>query len=179
MRRGAWLEQLTRDVRDGLRTLYRYPVFTASAVLTLGIAMAANTTMVGVVNALLRPLPVPQAEQLTVLATTREGDARIAQRLSYPDYLDYKTSASAFAGMTAWTQVPVAITAERRTDRVIAAGVVGDYFSVLGLQPAVGRLISPVDGERGGGEAHSRLGSRVLAAPIRGRPLRSRSSRGS
>jgi predicted permease len=146
------LDPLSQDLRYSLRMLRRYPAFTAAAVVTLALGIGVNTAMVTVVNALLRPLPVPHPEQLTVLAQIRGDNPRVWQRLSYPDYMDYKTSSDAFAEMTGWTQTPVIVTADQQSDLLMAAAVVGDYFSVLGVRPAVGRLISPTDGARGGSE---------------------------
>src|SRR5262249_41155224 len=72
--------------------------------------------------------------------------------ISFPEYNDYRSAAGAFADMAAWTGVLGGITVNGRTDRVIATAISGNYFSMLGVQPALGRLISPVDGEFGGTE---------------------------
>jgi ABC-type lipoprotein release transport system permease subunit len=83
-----------QDLRYAIRTLRGAPGFTLIAIVTLGLGMAVNTTIFSVINGmLLRPLPVPHAEQITVLAMKQEG-AQGFLRFSYPDYLDIRQQAN-------------------------------------------------------------------------------------
>src|ERR1700722_9441861 len=86
-----------RDVRYAARTLRNAPAFTIIAVVALGLGMALNTTIFSVINGmLLRPMPVPHAEQLTVLAMKQKGMPEF-QRFSYPDYQDINRQTSVFS----------------------------------------------------------------------------------
>src|SRR4030095_5422261 len=109
-----------------------------------------NATMAMIIRSVFRPLPVADAHQMTVLATTLSGNPRIWQRLAFADYQDYKASSAAFSDMPAWDLTTVGLTADGRTDRLMATAVSGNYFSTLRLDPAAGRLILPSDGELGG-----------------------------
>ena len=144
------IDALGHDLRYSLRQLRAYPVFTAAAVLTLALGIGPNAALATIVSTVFRPLPLPDADEITVLATTLPGSARVRQRLAYPDYRDYQASSSAFSDMAAWELSPVGLTADGRTDRLMATVVSGNYFSTLRLDPAAGRLIQPSDGELGG-----------------------------
>ena len=146
------IDALRGDLRYSVRQLRQYPVFTAAAVLTLALGVGPNATMATIISSVFRPLPVADAHQMTVLATTLAGNPRIWQRLAFADYQDYKTSSAAFSDMAAWDLTPVGLTADGRTDRLLATAVSGSYFSTLWLDPAAGRLILPSDGELGGSE---------------------------
>ena len=141
---------LGRDLRYSVRQLLRYPVFAAAAVLTLAMGIGPNATIATIISCVFRPLPVADADRLTVLATTVSANPRIWQRLAYPDYQDYKSSTAPFSDMAVWDLNSVGLTADGRTDRVISTVVSGNYFSTLHLDPAAGRLILPSDGELGG-----------------------------
>ena len=141
----GWVDAVSGDVRYSVRQLRRYPFFTLSAVLTLALGIGPNATMASLINSVLSPLPVANPGELTVLATTQRGNSRIFQRLAYPDYRDYRTAAGAFADLAAWDLNQVGLTAEGQTDRLTVGIVSGNYFSMLGLNPAAGRLISPGD----------------------------------
>ena len=158
------------DLRYSVRQLRAYPVFTAAAVLTLALGIGPNAAMATIISFIFRPLPVADAQQMTVLATTLSATGRVRQRLAYPDLQDYKSSSAAFSDMAAWDLKPVGLTADGRTDRLMATIVSGDYFSTLRLEPAAGRLIRPSDGELGGDEpvvvlGHSYWTRRFGASP--------------
>jgi predicted permease len=144
------IEAMRSDLRYSVRQLRKYPVFTAAAVLTIAVGIGPSATMATVISSVFRPLPVGDADRLTVLATTVSGNPRIWQRLAYPDLQDFRTSATPFAEMAAWDLSSVGLTSDGRTDRVMATVVSGNYFSALRLEPAAGRLILPSDGELGG-----------------------------
>src|SRR5260370_17914394 len=89
----AFLDTLARDVRYGLRTLRRNPMFTAVALLTLAIGIGANTAVFSVVNSvLLKPLPYPKSEELVGVCQNPPGAAGVAdfsQRLQHPPFLTF------------------------------------------------------------------------------------------
>jgi predicted permease len=141
-----------QDLRYAARTLRGAPGFTFIAIVTLGLGMAVNTTIFSVINGfLLRPLPVPHAEQITVLAMKQEG-AQGFQRFSYPDYLDIRQQADVFSDVIAQRPTLVGVTADKRGDHCVLSRVTGNYFSALGVQPTLGRLISPTEGQTPGAD---------------------------
>ena len=79
------ISALHGDLRYSLRQLRKYPVFTAAAVLTIALGIGPNATMATVISSVFRPLPVGDADRLTILATTVSANPRIWQRLAYPE----------------------------------------------------------------------------------------------
>ncbi len=154
-RSSVWLEQLWQDVRFGARQLRRNPGFTTVAVLTFGLGIGANTAMFSTVNGvLLRPLPVPSPEQVVVLAVEVNGSPLGAVGFSFPQFREFREQARPFAQVFGQALVgpDVGLAADDRTDPLCLTAVSSDYFSGLGLNPAVGRLILPGEGEKPGEE---------------------------
>jgi predicted permease len=177
--RGLGLVEAVRsDLRYSVRQLRKYPVFTAAAVLTIAVGIGPNATMATIISSVFRPLPVADADRLAVLATTISGNPRIWQRVAYPDLQDFRASETPLSEIAAWDLSPVGLTADGRTDRLMATAVSGNYFSTLRLDPAAGRLILPSDGELGGTQpiavlSHSYWSRRFGASPsIVGREVR-------
>jgi predicted permease len=142
------MQTLYQDLRYTLRTFAKSPAFTAIAILTLALGIGANTAIFSVANAFLfRPLPVKDADRLTIIAvqSTPKSDP---SRVSYLDFLDYKEQSTVFADMTAYDLDLVGIGTDGRAERVTAAEVQSNFFTMLGIHPAVGRLINPGEGDR-------------------------------
>ena len=141
-----------QDIRYAVRTLRNAPAFTIIAVVALGLGMAVNTTIFSVINGmLLRPLPVPHAEQLTVLAMKQPGMSEF-QTFSYPDYQDISHQTNAFSDLLAYHVTLAALSADRKTDQAVLTRVSGNYFSVLSIHAAAGRLILPSEGQAPGAD---------------------------
>ena len=150
--RPIWtLESLVRDLRYGLRGLARNPVFTAVAVLTLALAIGANTTIFSLLDqALMRMLPVADPQQLVVLsfAGSRSGHTEShggdlpghRHEFSYPMFRDLRDRNTVLSGLIAAAPASVGVSWNHRAEAVHAEMVSGNYFSVLGVQPALGRL---------------------------------------
>jgi macrolide transport system ATP-binding/permease protein len=141
-----------QDLRFAFRSLSNSPWFAALAVVTLALGIAVNTSVFSIINGfLLRPMPVPHPEQIAVLALQQNGDKDL-QKFSYPDYLDLRDQSASVGDLIAYRITLGGLTADNRGDHCIATRVTGNYFSTLGLQPALGRLILPTEGQTPGAD---------------------------
>ena len=143
-----WLDSMLQDIRYALRTLRRDAGFTIVALLILALGIGANTAVFSLGNVFLfRPLPVKDADRLAVVAVQSKADSDPDQ-VSYPDFLDYQAHSSAvFAGMTGHVISIVGLGYRGHGDRVMVSYVPSNYFSMLGIRPALGRLIDPGEGD--------------------------------
>jgi len=141
-RRGVpWLDDLARDVRHGLRTLCRSPVFTAVALLTLALGIGANTAIFTIVNGvILRPLGYASPDRLMYLHTGR--DAGVLDQVAPAEYLEFRQISRSFAAVGAYTTGEVNLTAGDRPLRVRAAFVDDHLVNALGLHAAEGRVFA-------------------------------------
>ena len=138
---------LKQDVRYALRSLRRAPVFAASAVLTLAIGMSAMSGMVAVLNAvMLRPLAVDHPEQL-ISISHQDG---LNFFVSYRDLLDYRAEASVLSDAIGAVPRIASLSVDGGSERITLELVTDNYFSMLGVQPAAGRLIQPNEGRAPG-----------------------------
>ena len=146
---------LLQDTRYALRQLRKSPGFTAVAVFTLALGIGANTAIFSVVNALLlKMLPVRDPQQLVAvsdptLTGTRSNGTPRTDVFSYPLYQQLRQRNSVFSGLTA-AGTDHAIEVESLNGQVSDAKITGrlvsgNYFAVLGLEPAAGRLLSESD----------------------------------
>src|SRR5687768_17894149 len=92
------MESLFKDIRYGLRSLFKHPTFTAISIVTLALGIGANSAIFSVVNAVvLRPLPYQDSERLAMLWTTK--DTNLEQPFSFADYNDLKSQAKSFSAI--------------------------------------------------------------------------------
>ncbi len=134
---------LKQDVGYALRALRRAPVFAMSAVLTLAVGMSAITGMAAILNAVMfRPLAVDHPEQL-VSISNRSG---LGFQVSYKDLLDYRSEKAVLSDAIGAVTRVAALNARGATERITLQLVTDNYFSMLGVQPAAGRLIQPNEG---------------------------------
>lgn len=138
------MNQIWQDLRNAVRLFARSPGISMLAILALGLGIGANTAIFSLVNgALVRPLPgVVEPNQLVTLERTING--RLQYNLGYPDYLDYRDNNSTFSGLAAHCGTPLSFN-NGTPERLRGDLVSGNYFSVLGVKAAAGRLISPED----------------------------------
>jgi predicted permease len=131
------------DLKFAFRQLLKYPGFTAVAVLTLALGIGANTAIFGFIDRLLlRPLPVDQPQELvTVVEQMEQGG--VSSSFNYPLYLDYRDRNQVFSGLVAYSGVTVNLRATDSSELVKAMIVSGNYFSVLGVKAAQGRMFLP------------------------------------
>jgi predicted permease len=147
-----FLDPLLQDLRHSFRMLGKNPGFTGIAVLTLALGIGANTAIFSVVNSFaLRPLPVRDARRLVVVAQ-QMPDSGFLGSLSYLDLLDYHANSDAFSEMAGFSIDFAGLSTGASARRIAVGYVTGNYFSMLGVQPAVGHLILPTQGDHLGAD---------------------------
>jgi putative ABC transport system permease protein len=146
------MQNLWKDIQFGLRLLAKSPGFTAIAVITLALGIGANTAIFSLMNQiLLRELPVKNPDELVILRSpgpqsghvSSDGDS--AESFSYPMYKGLRNNNSVFSGILARYTFAASVASHGQTDRASGELVSGNYFDVLGVQPAVGRVFSQED----------------------------------
>ena len=147
-------ETLARDARYAVRVLRKAPLFTAAAVLTLGVAIAINTAMFSVVDAvLLRPLPYPDPASLAVVSTAVRQNGNVGQSNSQTGatWEAVRDRATMFdrAAFSRWT-TGVNLVAGGRASYVQQQRVGSGFFRVLGVPPLIGREFSAEEDRSGG-----------------------------
>ncbi len=143
----VWLETLRNDLRFAVRMLRKSPLFTGTVVMTLALGIGLNTAVFSAIDAtLLRPLPgVRAASELVQVYRTAPGGEQF-NRSSIPHFRDVRTRASdVFSGTVAWSFAPVGVSVSGRPVRVFGNVVSADFFTVLGVTPARGRLFVPAE----------------------------------
>jgi len=132
---------LRKDVRFGFRMLAKNPLFTAAAVLTLALGIGLNAAVFSAVHAMLfRHLPeVRNDEELVQLYRSWPGDVLYGSN-SIPHYQDLRDRVEAFDGqVAAWTFVPLSVSTDGKSERVLGKMVSANFFDVLGAAPLLGR----------------------------------------
>ncbi|MBI4912818.1 MAG: ABC transporter permease [Acidobacteria bacterium] len=144
------MTSLFHQFKASVRGLLRVPSFTLIAVLTLALAIGANTAVFSVIKVVfLRPLPFAEPGRLVALYTSD-----LAKRLpgiryipaSVPHYLDWKARQQCFSSMAASQPGAVTLTGQGEPERVPSLEVTGDWGSTLGIKAPLGRLVGPQDG---------------------------------
>jgi predicted permease len=140
------------DLRFAFRQLAKNPGFTAVAVLTLALAIGANTTMFSVVDAvLIRPLPFPDSGRLvTILGTSqRAGNHEVFEAMTDPDFKSYREQTHAFESMASYGGGQSTLLTGEEAERLASAEVTVDFFAMLGVRPLLGRTFRPEEHEAG------------------------------
>jgi predicted permease len=138
------VDSLFTDLRYALRRLLASPGFTVAAILTMTIGIGANSTIFTIVNALmLRPLAVADPDRLVEVYTT--GSDGIPATTSYADYLDYRDQDVFAGGAVAYEATLLNDTSGGASRVLFAESASGNYWSVFGIQPSIGRLFGPAD----------------------------------
>jgi predicted permease len=140
----TWLDSIFADVRYSFRALRSQPVFVAIAVLSLGLAIGANSAIFSLADAmLLRPLPVKNpAAVLDVSGATADNPL---EGMSFPDYRDLRDKSRSFSGLAAYRLTTLAVAANAAAPAQIRfANLVSDnFFAVVGVTPSTGRVFLP------------------------------------
>ncbi len=181
------LEAILRDLRYGVRGLVRNPGFTVVAVLTIALAIGANSAVFSLLNqALIRALPVQDPDQLVVLSfrgahpghtSTAGGNSPDHKHeFSYPMYRDLRDKNEVFSGLIASYRSSVGAVWNQHPEAISAEIVTGNYFETLGVRPAAGRLFVPADESSEGANPVAVLSfdywkTHLAEAPVIGQPL--------
>jgi putative ABC transport system permease protein len=139
-----WVDEITQDVRYGLRGFRKNPGFTAVAIVTLALGVGANLAIFNVFDALLlRPLPVPDASELISMTRWQQGNS--GAHFSYPQVEQLSEHTDLFAALCGIGSDTVYVGPVEALEPVGAAWVSGRYFDTLRLTPLMGRLLTAAD----------------------------------
>ena len=152
--RAVWswnvLENFLRDVKIGIRTLFRSPGFSVLAVLIMALCIGAATSLFTVMRSvLLRPLPFRDPDRLVMIYDHFRDAEHNAQGFNYnpvapADYLDWRAQTHGFEDMAAWYYWPPNLTGEHGElpEKVQASGGSWNLFPLLGVNAAIGRTFT-------------------------------------
>jgi predicted permease len=139
-----WFRDAIADFRYTARYLRKSPAFTAAALLCLSLGIGANTAVFSLLDAtLLRVLPVDDPQRLTLIESANENGESI-NAFSYPQYL-YMFEHSRTMGVIAYDSISLNLASGAVTDAPSGELVSGNYFQILGVRPALGRMLASGD----------------------------------
>jgi len=155
MQRASWLDTLLRDVRYALRQFARNPLFTIVAMISLAIGIGANTAIFSVMDTvLLRSLAVPNPQELVMFTDPNASGVTTGLNtgerhlITFAEFVQLRDHATTLSGVFA-TEADLnrwhMRIAGGATEEVRARLVSEEYFSVLGVQPTIGRLFASID----------------------------------
>jgi len=142
------MSELLQDLRYAIRMLVKSPGFTAVAVLTLALAIGANTALFSVINGvLLNPLPYSHPEQLVTLHESKPNFN--TGSISYPNFLDWQKENHTLSFMAVSRGYSFTLTNLGEAEQIQGQFVTPDFFSILAVKPVLGRGFLPSDDQRG------------------------------
>lgn len=145
------MSDLLNDLKYAIRAFRRSPLHSLATILILAVGIGAVTLMFSALNAsVLRPLPYPDPDRLV---WGWKASERVSQNsLSYDDYLDYREGVDAFEDLGAFFvfNPQVLVTGTEEAERITSSLVTSNFFSVLGISPAIGRGFLPEEEIQGG-----------------------------
>jgi predicted permease len=148
------LDVLSRDLRFGFRQLLKAPGFTMVALLTLALGVGANTAVFSLINGLLlRPLPVPHAEQLAVLRLVEGVLDQNDYEFCTPFFRDLENQHEVFSDVFAYNGDTLQVTGQSGNEIVPGMLVSGQFFQAMETPPLLGRYLTPQDDQPGGSPA--------------------------
>src|SRR5215204_7222349 len=130
-----------RDSRHAARALLRTPAFTIVAALTFGLGIGINTAVFSVFNGvLLRPLPYPDADRITMMWLDNRVQGIKEDIGSYPNHRDWREQNTTYEHVAAYTGASMTMTGSDEPERLSAAQTTANFFAVMGIQPVLGRV---------------------------------------
>lgn len=146
---GEVMGTILMDVRVAVRGWVRRPGFALVALVTLALAIGANTTLFSVLHGvLLRPLPYPDADRLVILTESRDGSVG-GSNVSYPNYRDWKALTTSFEEMGAIAFASATVTGGSEPFRVTLGRADPAFMRAAGLEPSLGRAFRPEENQAG------------------------------
>ncbi len=143
---------MLHDLRIALRSLRRVPGFAAVVVLTLALGIGANTAIFSVVNGVLfTPLPYPQPDRLVLVWEQNPHRGSSRNTVSPSNYLDWRDRARSFSGLAAFTWTGITLTGGN-PEHAEGRAVSPEFFTVLGMTPALGRTFTAEENAPGAGK---------------------------
>src|SRR5215212_10851598 len=144
------MNSIIKDIRFALRGLLKNPLFTAIAVVTLALGIGGSTSIFTVVDAaLLRGLPYKDSERLYHMWEKTPQEKFSRREFSYPDYQDYQQN-NVFEGLAAYTGGGAILSGYGEPESLAAPRVNANFFSVLGVDPVLGRTFQAGEDQPGG-----------------------------
>src|SRR5262245_62180708 len=144
--------QILGDLRLAVRGLFRSPLFSIIAVLSLALGIGANTAIFTLIDQiLLRKLPVSNPDELVMLYQrgSHNGSNMGLRMHSYPMYQDFQQKAEPLGEVLCRRLVDASVSVDNQTERLEAERVSGNDFTMLGVKPAAGRVLSSAGDELG------------------------------
>jgi len=164
------IDTLLQDVRYALRRMGQNPGFTLIAILSLAVGIGANTAVFSAVNALfLRPPPYHAPEEL-VQVWSGFRDRAPTSSASWEEYQALREVADVFSGIGAYDGILTRIRNQEGTQSAFVEAVTPDLFTVLGIEPALGRFFLPDEGRTPGGDPLAILGYGFWVRAFEGDP---------
>jgi len=159
-----------QDVRYSLRMIVKTPGYAAVVILTLALGIGANTTIFSWINStLLNPIPgLAKPSEVVSLSLSRPSENPFP--FTYPDLLAMRDGQRSFAGITASGTVPMSLTGSDKPQRIWGTVATANYFTVLGIQPVLGRGFLPADDEKPGGAPIVVISHRLWQTHFAGNP---------
>lgn len=146
----GWLETAAKDLRFAARMLGRSPGFAAVAVITLALGIGANTAIFSVIDAaLLQPLPYKDPEHLMIVWEKNDKEPDHHNTVAPPNFLDWQNQNDSYSGMAAIADERDNLTGGGQPQQVVVQLVSANFFSVLGVNPIIGRAFAPENDQKG------------------------------
>jgi hypothetical protein len=143
-----WAETLGQDLRFTLRQLRKSPGFTAVVIITLALGIGVNTALFSIVNTvLLHPIALPNPGELVAVDASKPNFERGS--ISYPNFRDWQRDNRSFAAFAIFRHSGWVLTGSGDSERIHGDYISSNLFSVLGVQPVIGRLFAPGEDEIG------------------------------
>ena len=144
-------DEMFQDLRFGVRMLLKQPGFTLIAIITLALGIGANAAIFSVVDkVLLRSLSVKNPKELALVSGETVNPKFQNNIFSYPDYVDYRANNEVFSGLLAYLQTTARFGEGESSDKLSLELVSGNYFELLGVAAAQGRVIQAEDNRNEG-----------------------------